>query len=175
MLLLNPYASTVNAKAGLHTASFTYGWTYDDPAYISIGGRQVIGSEFVLNLKSLAPLQFNSIKSIRFNESFSSPDSNGTNDGELYIVVPSTGEVTRIGYPTNGINSLTAGFINSNPIVSGSVPVSAPGDGSIRFIKVVQSFGGASTLAGSMFGILDATVYDYTINPYVISGFSYTL
>lgn len=176
MIVIPPSIRTVDAKQEHHAISFIYEFTADPAGLVYVGTEQLQGVLYTLDIQSLSSARLGAMKSLRFSQSFGSPSGPTDNDGDLYIICGSA-EITRIPYPTSATSGATEDFLTLVPVVSGLIPIVSPQYSPIQFIKAARAQVGVIPPVGSgvMEGVLHCTVYDFTLPPYIISGFDYNL
>lgn len=146
------------------SVNFTYEFFGDAPAPQNLGGLNFTGSIYsfdVTALKTSASLP--SFRSLQFSQTYCNDDTPGQAlDGELIIFVPSSGQLVRFGCPSNTSNSHL-----EFPMVSGVIPIIANKPTQIVFGKRQNA-----NTAGTVFGKLIATLFDFDVDPYLLAGFS---
>lgn len=173
-VLVKPSVRTVDAKNNRHAISFTFSFIGETPDKISIGGVSYVGFMYEVSPIGLSSASLPPFKSLRFSQSFFSPTTNGDNDGDLFIYSPSSGEITRIGYPLNVTSGPDpADFLSAYGNTSGVIPVVCANDASLQFIKIVKAAVGVSGTI--MEGILNATIYDFDVAPFITQGYDYQM
>lgn len=176
--LVSPVRVT-NIDKNKRTANFCVQWDNNPGScqFVNVNGVQYIAQLFALNLSNVGVSSFSAPKSIRVQESFHSPTTPGDVDGDLFVVIPSTGEVTRISYPIGATTGATEDFLVLNPQVTAIFPVAASQGSIINFVKLAVAAAGVSPPVGTgvCSGILQCTVYDFDLPPFNHSGFSYLL
>jgi hypothetical protein len=167
-LLVSPSVIPIDhAKENHHAISFTFSFTAEPSISFPVAGVPLLGVNYQLTLNSLGAASLPVMRSLRFSQSFWSEISAAPADaGSLYILLPASGEVIRINPPAYTSD-------NAFGIVTGLIPIVSAKDAPINFFKANDGpAGGPANLPAH--GVLNATVYDFALPPYMLSGYGVT-
>jgi hypothetical protein len=156
-----------HAKLNQHAISFAFSFTGEASILYSVSGVPILGALYQLNLNSLGAASLPIMRSLRFSQSFWSEIAAAPADaGSLYIIVPASGELVRIDPPAQTADGAFG-------VVSGLIPIVSAKDSPINFFKANDGPSGGPANLGTH-GVLNATLYDFSLPPYMHSGYCVT-
>lgn len=144
-----------------HSVSFVYDWSSDTSAQINVGGIKFKGSQYTLDISSLASnvADLPAFRTLLFTQEYDNT-SNDHFDGELLINISGVGQILRFG----GASSASA-IAGSISLLTASIPIVANAPTKITFSK-------GENAGATMFGKLTASIYDFDLAPYSYIGYA---
>jgi len=131
---------------------------------INLAGVSFQGSSYTLDVSSLPTTvaKLPPFRTLILSADFDA-SANDVPDGELVVSVSGTGQIMRFGSPSNGF-APTSGV--NRGIITAMVPIVANAPTKITFAK------GSDGGGGVLFGTLQASIFDFDLQPFTTQGFS---
>ena len=132
------------------------------PVPQNLGGVSFTGSVWLLDISAVkTPANFPPMRSLQFCQTYQSQGD--ADDGALIVYVPSSGQVVRLASP-GPLLTRTNPDVSLIDSLSGIIPIVSNPPTQIWFGKEQNASVTAIT------GVLTATLFDFKIEPYTISG-----
>ena len=170
-LIVKPYVTNISGRG--YALSFTFDFHGELVQNQNVQGITFNGVNYQLNTASLGvAANLPPFRSLQYTQEFAAYTSATPTfeSGELFISMPSAGEVVRLGNPLIYQSMLLANFGANAVIRSGLIPFPTNSPSLINFTKA-QEFQGANE--GVINGRLNVTLYTFNLKPWETVSTSY--